>query len=245
MATPIITVEHLTKRFGDTDVVSDVSFVVEPGEILAIIGPNGAGKSTLLRTLMGFETPTSGTVRIYGKTPDKARTSIAYVPQRFQFDRLIPMTVQEFLELSAHVNGMHGAESETVIHERLEAVGLGGHEKKLLRSLSGGQLQRLMIARALLTKKELLMLDEPVAGIDLEGQKTVYELIQSINEEFGTTCVLISHELDVVFRYATRVLCINKRALCHGRPNEVITEQVIKQMYGGDHSAHYHHGHTH
>lgn len=238
--TPFIRVKDVTKIYGDTAVVDSVSFDIEKGSILAIIGPNGAGKSTMLKIIMGLLDPTSGDVSIDGKRPRDVRTRMGYVPQRFQFDEWLPMTVHEFLELSAHVSGVHDSEEDQLIRERLADVGVPDVGGKMLSQLSGGQLQRVMIARALLTQKDILLLDEPVAGIDVEGQRAMYELITDINREQGTTCILISHELDVVFRYATNVLCLNKKMLCHGLPKEAMTDDVLAEMYG-HHTAHYHH----
>lgn len=239
-----ISVKDITKVYGDTAVVDSVSFDVEKGSILAIIGPNGAGKSTMLKMIMGVLDPTSGNVLIEGDAPSKARTRMGYVPQRFGFDEWLPMTVHEFLELSAHVSGVHDSEEDQLIRDRLADVGVPDVGGKMLSQLSGGQLQRVMIARALLTRKDILLLDEPVAGIDVEGQRAMYDLITDINREHGTTCILISHELDVVFRYATNVVCLNKKMLCHGLPNEAMTEDVLAEMYGR-HTAHYHHDLAH
>lgn len=241
---PFIVVTDLTKRYGDTAVVDSVSFGVDTGDVLAIIGPNGAGKSTLLRMIMGLLPPTAGSILIDGHPPHKVRTRMGYVPQRFSFDEWLPMTVEEFLALSSHVSGVHDSEEVSIIEERLSDVGVPNVGKAMLSQLSGGQLQRVMIARALLTRKDVLLLDEPVAGIDVEGQQAMYDLIQHINRAHGTTCILISHELDVVFRYATKVVCLNKKMLCHGLPKEALTEDVLAGMYG-THTAHYHHGLEH
>jgi len=240
MASPFISVKRLTKVYGDTAVVDAVSFGIKKGEILAIIGPNGAGKSTLLRMIMGLLKPTSGTVLIQEKDPVEARTRMGYVPQRFEFDQWLPMTVHEFLELSSHMTGLHEQEEQAIINQRLSDVGVPDVGNKILSALSGGQLQRVMIARALLTNKDILLLDEPVSGIDIEGQRAIYDLIKDINKKHGTTCILISHELDVVFKYASKVICINKKKLCHGAPKTTITDKVLSQMYGTE-TAHYHH----
>ena len=241
-----ITVDALSKVYGDTAVVDDVTFDVKKGDILAIIGPNGAGKSTVLKMLMGLVQPSGGSISIDGMSPKNVRTRMGYVPQRFQFDRWLPMTVYEFLELSAHVSGVHDSEEYSLIQTRLADVGVPDVGSNMLSDLSGGQLQRVMIARSLLTKKDILLLDEPVSGIDMEGQRAIYDLISDINATHGTTCILISHELDVVFRHATTVVCIDKKMICHGLPTEVITKDMLAKMYG-EHVDYLHHGkkHTH
>lgn len=241
-----ITVSNVEKQYGDAAVIRDISFGIKKGSIAAIIGPNGAGKSTLAKIIMGLLEPDKGSVTIGGKRPQDVRRSIGYVPQRFTYNPRVPMTVREFLMLSLHVAGKHEHERDAILAERFADVGLSPDVmKKQLSKLSGGQLQRVLIARALLTDKELLILDEPVAGLDIEGRQSIRELLKMLNKEHGVTIIIISHELEVVFRYADTVLCLNKRMLCQGKPNEALTEDVLAQMYGDRHQAHYHHTCTH
>ena len=227
--------------YGMQTILEELSFTIESGKLVAIIGPNGAGKSTLLRLLMGFEEPTRGDIILFNQSPKEARTGIGYVPQRFQFDRSIPMTVLEFLLRSAEVNGVPTVRRDAMIAQRMEQVGMQTLGSRQLGQLSGGEMQRMMIARALLTEKQLLLFDEPTTGVDIEGQDTIYELIQRIHAETQSTCIIISHELDVVFRYAEQVLCLNKRLLCQGIPSETLTKHRLEEMYGEGHAAHYHH----
>ncbi|PJC37347.1 ABC transporter ATP-binding protein [Candidatus Peregrinibacteria bacterium CG_4_9_14_0_2_um_filter_53_11] len=239
---PYIVVTNLSKNYGDVAVVDDVSFQIDRGEIVAVIGPNAAGKSTLVRMMMGLIPATSGTVTIDGASMKKYRTRIGYVPQRFNYNPRIPITIQEFLQLSLHIAGAHERENISTIKDRIRDVGLDSAVlEKQLGGVSGGQLQRILIARALLTDKELLILDEPAAGIDIEGQQSVYELLVRLNKSHGVTIIIISHELDVVFRYTKKVLCINRKLLCKGRPEEALNEEVMKKMYGLTHQAHYSH----
>lgn len=232
--------KNITKRYGKTDVLTDVSFAVEKGDICVIIGPNGAGKSTMMKMLLGLEQPSEGTIEVYGGSPEQARTKIGYVPQRFTVDPQIPITVEEFLSLSAEVGKLRRAKK--AIAGAMEALGITEIRGSELHQISGGQLQRVMIARALMFEKECILLDEPIAGIDVEGQQALYELMLNLNKERGITFVVISHELDVVFRYATTVLCLNQKMLCHGAPDHVLTADVLTNMYGDHHDAHYHHG---
>jgi zinc transport system ATP-binding protein len=241
----LIIAKHVSKVYADTTVVDDVTFTIARGTITAMIGPNAAGKSTLAKIMMGLISATRGSVTIGGQSPHKVRTSIGYVPQRFTYNPKVPVTVREFLRLSLHVAGHHEREEDEVITERFADVGLGDVMHKHLYQLSGGQLQRMLIARALLTDKTLLILDEPVAGVDIEGRKSIYELLKDLKEKHGMTIILISHELDVVFQYADQVLCINRRMLCHGKPQETLTEEVLGEMYGMNHQAHYHHRCSH
>lgn len=230
-----IQVEGLEKRYGGKVILEDVGFSVSEGEILSVIGPNGAGKSTLIRIILGLEEPSRGKVLVYGAPPRESRTRMGYVPQRFSFNREIPMTVEEFWSVTAGEAGNRT--------NYLDTVGLGYARGRELRQLSGGELQRLMVARALGTEKEIVILDEPAAGIDVSGQQTLYELIHRMHHE-GKTVIIVSHELDVVFRHATSVLCLNRRALCHGEPTEAINDRVLRKLYG-NHTAHYRHGKAH
>lgn len=240
-----IAVENVSKAYGDTAVVDHVTFTIARGSITAMIGPNGAGKSTLAKMVMGLLSPTSGTICIEGKRPQELRTQIGYVPQRFTYTSGVPITVQEFLMLSLHAAGKHEREKTDIIERRFKDVGLTDVMHRQLHQLSGGQLQRMLIARALLTDKKLLILDEPVAGVDMEGRKSIYELLKELNQKHGMTILIISHELDVVFNDADQVLCINRRMLCRGKPKETLTEAVMAEMYGLQHQAHYHHTCSH
>lgn len=243
--TPYIQVKDISKSFGDVVALEHVSFDIENGEIVALIGPNGAGKSTLASIIMGLLEPTSGSITIDGAVPSEKRTAIGYVPQRFTFNQRVPITVGEFLSLSLHVAGV-GEQSAQTINTWLKRVGLPTDTlQKQLGELSGGQRQRVLIARALLTHKQLLIMDEPVAGLDVEGKESIHSLLKSLNKEHGVTVILISHELDVVYNYADKVLCLHRKLLCHGKPREALTSDVLTQMYEGEHAAHYHHGCTH
>jgi len=237
----LVSVENVSKVYGSLAVVDDISCSIKRSSVTTILGPNGAGKSTLAKMIMGLLVPTKGAVKIEGKAPEEVRTSIGYVPQRFNYNPNIPITVCEFMKLSLHVAGKHDREKDQIISQRFKDVGLKNVLKKRLSELSGGQLQRVLIARALLSDKTLLILDEPVAGVDIEGRKSIYELLKELNKKHGMTIILISHELDVVFNYSDQVLCLNRRLLCKGKPQEALTEEILSDMYGGKHHAHYHH----
>lgn len=241
----LVVVDKITKVYGDIAVVDNISFAIAKGSIVAMIGPNGAGKSTIAKMIMGLILPTAGTITIDGKKPSDMRTLIGYVPQRFNLNPKIPLTVKEFFMLSLHVAEKHEYENVEIIEKRFAEVGVANVMDKQLSQLSGGQLQRVLIARALLSDKKLLILDEPVAGLDIEGRQSIHELLKDLNQKNEVTIVLISHELDTVFKYADNVVCINHRMLCQGKPKEILTEKVLNEMYGMRHQAHYHHGCTH
>ena len=225
----IISVKNLTYKFDNYEALDCVSFDVKTGEIVSVIGPNGSGKTTLIKNIIGVYKPTSGIIKIKGEEPKKSRSIIGYVPQRFDFDRSIPISVYEFMGLEKCGKKKHGCVN---IKESLKQVGLVDVEKKSLGSLSGGQFQRMMIARSLLHEKEILIFDEPSTGIDIAGEQTVYDLIVKIYKERGTTCVMVSHELNIVSKYSNRVLCLNKKKICYGAPETVINSKNLKDLYG-------------
>ena len=155
--------------------------------------------------------------------------SIGYVPQKFEFDHDVPITVYEFMALEKCRETKHSC---TNIIRALKEVGLNNIEKNKLGELSGGQFQRVMIAKALLHEKAILIFDEPSTGIDIAGEQTIYDLIEKINKERGTTCLIVSHELNVVNKYANKVICLNKKMICSGTPETVITPKNLKKLYG-------------
>lgn len=222
----IIEVKDITKKFGDVLALHNISFTVKKGEMLAIIGPNGSGKSTLMHILLGLETATKGRVKIH--SPHGIR-DVGYVPQRFFFDRSIPITVGEFLELQGCKKKEHAHKHSIGI--ALRSVGADHLLKQKLGTLSGGQLQRVLIARALLHEKQILILDEPNSHIDSEGEQAMYDLLKKLNQEHGVTVIVVSHELEFVSKYADTVLCINCSLTCHGDPKKTLTEQALGHLY--------------
>ncbi|MBI2427006.1 MAG: metal ABC transporter ATP-binding protein [Candidatus Kerfeldbacteria bacterium] len=226
-----IDVRDLSVAFHDKVVVDHVSFSITRGEFVVIIGPNGSGKTTLVRAMLGLLPAASGGVSFFGKRIDDFYGRVAYVPQRFSFDTTFPITVREFLHSSLWKSRSH-SECDRSITEHLGYVGMSEHGRQLIGNLSGGQLQRVLIARSLLAEPEVLVLDEPVAGIDIGGEQVAYELIHSIQQSHHLTVIMISHEPDLLSNYATSIVCLNKRLLCHGKPRDVLTPETFKQMYG-------------
>lgn len=229
MSQTMIEVKNLKYKFDDFVALDNVNFEVSRGDIVAIIGPNGSGKTTLLKNLIGIYTPTSGKILINEKSPKSVIKHIGYVPQKFEFDRTIPLTVWEFMSLEKCDKASHSCKN---IIKALKEVGLKQVENMQLGSLSGGQLQRVMIAREVLHEKEILIFDEPSTGIDITGEQTIYDLIENINRKKKTTCIIVSHELNIVTKYAKKVVCLNKKMVCFGSPEGVITPEVLKKLYG-------------
>lgn len=229
----ILSVKNLTVRFGENIAVKQADFDLEKGDILALIGPNGSGKTTLVRAVLGL-LPYEGGV-VWGE-----KVRVGYVPQRFDFDRTFPITVLEAFLLKTRYGfwiRRRGAEKE--IRDVLRAVGADKLINKRIGDLSGGQLQRILIAFSLIGKPDVLFFDEPSTGIDIGGEETVYNLIHRLVHETGLTIVLISHDLNVVYQHASKVVCLNKKMLCYGVPHEVLTDEMLKKIYG-DHTEVHH-----
>lgn len=226
----VLEVRDLTIGFDHVPVITDLSFTVADGECLAIIGPNGSGKTVLLRALIAA-LPYRGTIRW------AAGAKVGYVPQTLDIERDLPLTGNDFLRAKAHV----GRSSADDIRRALDLVSLGPEiAAKPIGTLSGGQFQRLLLAFAFLGRPSVLLFDEPTAGIDAPGEERIYETIQTLQRREHLTLVLISHELSVVYRYATTVLCLGRGRPYLGPPAEVLTPQRLAELYGGPIKFHAH-----
>lgn len=235
---PILEVKNLKVGPKQGNILNNVSFELEGGDSLAIIGPNGAGKTTLFRAILGA-IPFSGNV-----IKDK-NIRIGYVPQKVDLERDLPITVEEFLSLRKHdfvAGNWKGGHS---FLDALRSVGLGKEfSDKKIGALSSGELQRVLIAWAIVGHPDLLMFDEPTASVDVAGQETVYELLHNLQDQHGITLMLISHDLSVVYKYANKVLCLNKAQVCFGEPSAILNSEELKKLYGGENKL-YHHIHHH
>jgi zinc transport system ATP-binding protein len=220
----ILEIKNLTVIYDDHVILNALNFWVNAGEIVAIIGPNGSGKTTLLKAILGL-IPHQGEVKIFGRPPRLALKDIGYVPQRLDFDRTFPLTVKEYL---GFIKRKNPAWHEEVVEE----TGVNTFTDKRIGELSGGQLQRLLIANALLKEPKLLMLDEATSGVDVAAEMTFFELIEHLNETHDVTIMLISHEVQMVYKFATQILCLNRDLVCNGRPKEAITQEVLERLYG-------------
>ena len=223
-------VEHLGVSFGDNEVIADLSFSVPAGGTLAVIGPNGSGKTVLFLALVGA-IPHRGTIRW------ASGTRTGYVPQKLDIERDLPVTGLDFLFAKASLARVPRGEVERVLH----LVGLDpASAGKPLGALSGGQFQRLLLAFALLARPNVLLFDEPTAGVDEPGQELLYATIARLQREEHMTILLISHELSVVYQFATAVLCLGRGRPCVGAPREILTPELIAQMYGAPLKFHRH-----
>jgi zinc transport system ATP-binding protein len=230
---PILEVSHLTVGFEQTTILADLSFSLARGAALAVIGPNGSGKTVLFRALIGA-LPHQGIIRW------AAGTRLGYVPQKLDIERDLPLTGHDLLRAKLHVS--RAAREEAL--QALRRVDLAPEVlSQPIGSMSGGQFQRVLVAFALIGKPDVLLLDEPAAGIDAPGQATLTLTLQRLQEEEGVTTILISHDLSVVYRYASTVLCLARQRAYIGAPEVVLTPERLSELYGTPVSFHLHDNH--
>lgn len=206
-------------RIGALRVLDRVNFRLEAGEIVTIVGPNGSGKSTFLRTLIGAHQPTSGTVT----RADGLR--IGYIPQKLQIDSTLPITVARFLNLPSRVGA-------TKVREALAQAGVSDLAQRPMVGLSGGQFQRVLLARALLASPDVLILDEATQGLDQTGSASFYRQIEEVRQTLGCAVLMVSHELHVVMAASDRVICLNGHVCCEGAPEHVASAPEYRALFG-------------
>lgn len=231
----LIAAERIDVRYGKTRVLHGVSMAIAKGEIVTIVGPNGSGKSTLLRVLIGAIRPDAGQVR----RADGLR--IGYVPQRLHIDPTLPMTVRRFLDLPRRV-------TDTLAEAALHRAGARGVSQSQMADLSGGQFQRVLLARAILSGPDILMLDEPTQGLDQPGSAAFYRQIEEVRNSTGAAVLMVSHELHVVMSASDRVICLNGHVCCEGTPEVVSAAPAYRELFGtgtGGALALYRHDHDH
>ncbi|MGA3292568.1 MAG: metal ABC transporter ATP-binding protein [Candidatus Acidiferrales bacterium] len=221
MANSLLSVTNLKITFGDRVVIQDLSFEVHTGDSLAVIGPNGAGKTVLLKALLHL-IPYEGSIRW---SPD---ARLGYVPQKIEADRQLPLRLGDLLASKAAVLKLPHAELDRVSSE----IGL---TQEILDAsighLSGGQFQKALIAFALLGRPNVLLFDEPTASLDELAEERVYDMLHSLQQDKGMTVILVSHDLSVVYRYADMVLCLSKGKPCMGPPKEILTPEMLEDLY--------------
>jgi len=230
---PVIQIEDVSFAYPfGPPVLEHVDLAVDEGEFVGLVGPNGGGKTTLLKIMLGLLRPSSGRVRVLGRPPEEGRAEIGYVPQFATFPRNFPISVRDTVLMgrlgrTRPVFGYTRADRSAA-----EAVMRRTHIESLagtpIERLSGGQLQRVLVARALVCEPRILILDEPTANIDLRGEEDIFDLLKALNRQL--TIVLVSHDISFISRYVNRVACLNRTLVCHG--TEAISGELIERLYG-------------
>ena len=232
---PILDVHKLTVRYDGHTALEDVTFHLHAGERVAVVGPNGAGKSTLFKIVAGVLAPTEGTVTISGSRP-VTHNCIGYVPQRSEVDWNFPVNVADVVMMgrSARLGAFRSPSHADwdFVHGALETVELGDLHTRQISELSGGQQQRMFIARALAQEAELMLMDEPLAGLDLPAQEGILKLLDRLQKQ-NVTVMVATHDLDQAGEYFDRVMLLNRRLLAFGPSNEVLKSDILLQAYGG------------
>ena len=236
----IVEIEHLTVKYPDVKALDDVSFTVNKGDFLGIIGPNGAGKSTLFASMLGLNTKYKGTIKFFGKDIRKSKDylkEIGYVPQKPIFEKNFPATVNDVVRM-----GLRQESDVNKIDEILQQLWIHELSKKRIGELSGGQQQRVFIAKALVNNPKLLILDEPVTGIDQQSIELFYSILRELNSKQKITIIWSSHDLDAVNRLANHVACLNRTLFFHGESDEFFeNDELVKQYSEASMQEHMHH----
>lgn len=231
----LVTLKNISVSFGSRQVLSHISLQLQPGRILTLLGPNGAGKSTLVRVVLGLVAPTQGSLQC------QTGLRIGYVPQKLHLDATLPLTVSRFMRLKPGVK-------KSDILPALQRVQAAHLLDQPMQKLSGGENQRVLLARALLNQPQLLVLDEPTQGVDVNGQLALYDLIEQLRKELSCAVLMVSHDLHLVMAKTDDVLCLNQHICCSGTPEMVAIHPEFIAMFGhrgAEQLAIYRHHHNH
>jgi len=232
----VIASEDLAAGYLDNVVWEGANFSVERGEFVAIIGPNGSGKTTLIRLVLGLQKPINGTIRVFGNPPRRGNPRIGYVPQRHQIDRDMGIECLELVRLgysgSQWGMGLLGHGDRRAAHDALKAVGGEDFAHRSLGVLSGGELQRILLAEALVSKPELLLLDEPLSNLDIRRERELVDLINGVVRARNVTALLIAHNINPLLLFLDKVIYIANGKVAVGKPEEVLTSESLTSLYG-------------
>lgn len=235
----VIKLDNVTYRYNSDLVLENISFKADQGDLLGIIGPNGAGKTTLFSLILGLLEGYQGKITVFGediRNNRKVLKKIGYIPQKNIIDKGFPATVEEIVSL-----GVFERKTKDKIISAIKTVGLLEQKHKRIGELSGGQQQRILIAKALVNEPQLLILDEPTTGIDLETQNKFYALLRKLNSENKITIILASHDLDAINKLANKIACVNRKMSFHGDAREFFgNEQLLKSYSESSMQAHMH-----
>ena len=235
---PVVELSLVTSDYGNSPAIQDVSLKFWPGQFVAVVGPNGGGKTTLLRTILGTLRPSRGQVRLRGKELEgTALEKIGYVPQLETIDWNFPITVEEVILMGLfrknHWFRRTSREDQEKLERVMERLNLAGLGKRHIRELSGGQQQAVFLGRALLGEPELILLDEPTAGLDIRSRDDVIHFLHEINHR-GVAIVITAHDLNWVAAHLPWVICLNRRVIAEGSPQQVLTSSVLRETYRGE-----------
>lgn len=232
---PALELEHVDVLYGSTIALEDFSLAVESGVRVAVVGPNGSGKSTLFNVVSGLLAPTRGTVRVHGHAPGQY-LCLAYVTQASQLDLSFPVSVWDVAMMGRMgklgLLRRPGAQDRALVRASLERVGMLEYSERQIGELSGGQRQRLFIARALAQEAELLLLDEPFAGLDVPAQEKILHILDDVKAQ-GVTVLFATHDLELAQEYFDRVMLVNRGCIAYGAPAEVLTPDNLSRAFGG------------
>ena len=233
----LLAAKSINKDFAGKKILENISLTVEEGQIVTLIGPNGAGKTTLVRIALGLLQPDSGSIY------HRANLRIGYMPQQVHIEPTLPLTVNRFLQLA-------NRKDKALLFGTLKELKISHLESRQLTAVSGGELQRVLLARALLRRPQLLILDEPAQGVDLAGQAELYQLISGISDRHRCGVLMISHDLHLVMSSTDEVICLNHHICCHGKPEHVTNDPAYLNLFGANASQNlavytHHHDHDH
>ena len=242
---PVIQFQDVSYTYDSRPVLQDISLDVRQGEFLGVVGPNGGGKTTLLKLMLGLLTPDTGSIRVLGDNPRNSRERIGYVTQFARFARDFPISVEETV-LQGRLGrtgliGRYTREDRRICEKAMVEAAVEKLRSRTVGTLSGGELQRTLIARALACEPEILLLDEPTSNIDMRGEQDIFDLLHQLNERM--TVIVVSHDIAFISTFVHRIACLNRTLVCH-QP-DAVTGDVIRDMYGEDVGIIHHHHDTH
>lgn len=230
---PPVQTQHLHFAYERLPILEDVSITINHLDSVCIVGPNGGGKTTFLKIILGLLKPDKGTIKVFGRDPEESRERIGYVPQHANYDPQFPVTVLDVVlmgRLGKNIAGPYGKNDKDAAARALSQMGLEEHNQMLFSAISGGQRQRALIARALASGGDLLILDEPTANIDKETEAHLFKILQALNEHM--TIMVVTHDVGFASQFFKTVACVNRKVVIH--PTSELTGDLIKDMYGGD-----------
>lgn len=234
MTAEIVSIDNLWIFREEHAILEDINLKLERADFLGLIGPNGGGKSTLLKVMLGLIKPDKGRIRIFGMEPEAARARMGYLPQKTIFDQNFPIKILEVVQMGRFgrtgLFRRYGPADRNAAYCALEAVGMEDRADREIGALSGGEQQRVFVARSLVSDPELLLLDEPTAGVDSSQQTEFYELLCHLNQDMGIAIVLVSHDITAISKYVGKIACLNQRLYYHG--SKELTNEDIEKAYG-------------